>query len=349
MERRQVTELFNNISIQQLLFSSMNFSSRMFTFIDRRVQFIAIALLVTSLFSLLDRWLWLADLTTHFVPHYAFTSVVLLIWFAISHNRRWLLILVALLAFYLIQLWPLWSPEPAMTQGDELRIFHYNVSLENQTPGKVIDYLLSVQPSPDIIILMETTPAWRPALKRLNNTYPVYTTALRDDPFGMAVFTRLAQASIHSALLGDVDIPAVILNASTPDKSAAFTLYAIHPPPPINQAMFKRRNVMYKATAEAIRLASKNKGQRAALVIGDLNSTPWSSAFAGLLKSASLRDSAQGFGLHNTWSPAWLPKLLGIPIDHALISSGISVTDRRLGPDLGSDHLPLNLVLQIRA
>jgi endonuclease/exonuclease/phosphatase family metal-dependent hydrolase len=37
----------------------------------------------------------------------------------------------------------------------------------------------------------------------------------------------------------------------------------------------------------------------------------------------------------------WLSLLLGIPIDHCLVSSDIGVAGFAHGPDLGSDHLPI--------
>jgi endonuclease/exonuclease/phosphatase (EEP) superfamily protein YafD len=33
--------------------------------------------------------------------------------------------------------------------------------------------------------------------------------------------------------------------------------------------------------------------------------------------------------------------VLGVPLDHCLISNGLAVRARRLGPSIGSDHFPL--------
>ena len=38
---------------------------------------------------------------------------------------------------------------------------------------------------------------------------------------------------------------------------------------------------------------------------------------------------------------------IGLPIDHALVSAGIGIVSRRVGPDIGSDHHPLILDLKI--
>jgi endonuclease/exonuclease/phosphatase (EEP) superfamily protein YafD len=38
--------------------------------------------------------------------------------------------------------------------------------------------------------------------------------------------------------------------------------------------------------------------------------------------------------------------VLRVPIDHLVHSEVISVRDRRLGPDLGSDHFPLVVEIQ---
>jgi endonuclease/exonuclease/phosphatase family metal-dependent hydrolase len=52
-----------------------------------------------------------------------------------------------------------------------------------------------------------------------------------------------------------------------------------------------------------------------------------------------LRDSREGFGLQNSW-PAYWP-WLSITIDHCLVSRDIRLIDRKVGPDIGSDHYPV--------
>jgi endonuclease/exonuclease/phosphatase (EEP) superfamily protein YafD len=68
------------------------------------------------------------------------------------------------------------------------------------------------------------------------------------------------------------------------------------------------------------------------LVVGDLNATPWSSAFKGLgLKRAG--------DLTGTW-PAALGAF-GLPLDHVLVSTHWSVAAAHVHGGLGSDHLAL--------
>jgi endonuclease/exonuclease/phosphatase (EEP) superfamily protein YafD len=39
--------------------------------------------------------------------------------------------------------------------------------------------------------------------------------------------------------------------------------------------------------------------------------------------------------------------MLGIPLDHCLVSPELAVVDRRRGPHVGSDHLPLLIEIQL--
>ncbi len=75
-------------------------------------------------------------------------------------------------------------------------------------------------------------------------------------------------------------------------------------------------------------------------VAGDFNSTPWSWPVRRLLNSTDLLNSQIGFGLQPSFS-ADTNLLLRVPIDHLFHSPALEVTDRQLGPRLGSDHFPL--------
>ena len=78
----------------------------------------------------------------------------------------------------------------------------------------------------------------------------------------------------------------------------------------------------------------------AAVVLADLNQTPWSTAYRHLIRDARLQDARRGQWPRKTWRPrrSWL---VGLPIDHVLYRGAVQVEQFRLGPDVGSDHLPL--------
>ena len=82
------------------------------------------------------------------------------------------------------------------------------------------------------------------------------------------------------------------------------------------------------------------------LVVGDFNATPWSAPFRNLVATADLENSQRGFGLQPSF-PTTSSLLLRVPIDHLVHSPALEVTDRQLGPALGSDHFPLVVDLQV--
>jgi endonuclease/exonuclease/phosphatase (EEP) superfamily protein YafD len=84
------------------------------------------------------------------------------------------------------------------------------------------------------------------------------------------------------------------------------------------------------------------------LVMGDLNATPWSRPFRRLLRRSALCDSRAGFGVQASFPAA--STLLRLPIDHLLASCGVGVRARRIGRDVGSDHLPVivDVVVPVR-
>jgi endonuclease/exonuclease/phosphatase (EEP) superfamily protein YafD len=110
---------------------------------------------------------------------------------------------------------------------------------------------------------------------------------------------------------------------------------AVHPPPPRHRDWWKLRNRQLEEIANLVRSHSGTW-----LVLGDLNTTPWAPSFRRLVRASGLVNSALGHGLDPTWPARW-PWPLRIPIDHCLHSPALTTINRRVGPAIGSDHLPL--------
>jgi endonuclease/exonuclease/phosphatase family metal-dependent hydrolase len=126
-------------------------------------------------------------------------------------------------------------------------------------------------------------------------------------------------------------------------------LFGAHPMRPGTPSRMEARAAAFAALAAAAR------GERHAIVMGDLNATVYSPALADLLETADLADSRRGFGRQGSWIASY--PILGrvvapgvrLDLDHVLVGKGFAVVGRRLGPDLGSDHIPVAADLALRA
>lgn len=107
-----------------------------------------------------------------------------------------------------------------------------------------------------------------------------------------------------------------------------------HPLPPISAEYSRLRDEQLERVARFARTVASPL-----LLLGDLNTSPWSDRFRSFLRESGLHDSALGRGLQATWPAGWWP--FSIPIDHGLYSAGLAVLSRRVGSFVGSDHYPI--------
>jgi endonuclease/exonuclease/phosphatase (EEP) superfamily protein YafD len=112
------------------------------------------------------------------------------------------------------------------------------------------------------------------------------------------------------------------------------TLVLTHPLPPADAASVLARNQQLQGLASL-----RPKVDPALIVVGDLNTTPYSQVFKQFVRATGLRDSARGYGLRPTWPTDMGP--LGITIDYVLASPEFVALNRQVGPYAGSDHLPV--------
>lgn len=279
------------------------------TYLARRLQTLAWLTLAVLLIGQLGALHWIAELFSHFVPHYAavFALAALCL-----HNRwrylwaAWALALTA---------WTLWPPVLEPPDSAATRLIWYNVNLDNRDARGESARLLAADA--DILALAEIQlhdPGWQP----LRQHYPHGCVHEENSPFALAVFARAPLAACEVRFIEDYPY----IRATLADGR---TLYAAHPPPPINADLARARIAYLRHLAD--RLAT----EKSALLLGDLNSSPYSQHYRELLRRAGLHTTTRN-GL-----PTWLP--LGLNLDHALVRHGQAHSSAL--PWHTSDHRPL--------
>jgi endonuclease/exonuclease/phosphatase (EEP) superfamily protein YafD len=276
-------------------------------------------------------WRW--ELLCHFRVQYfwALASACALL----ALLRHWFLAATALVlaTANLAVIVPLYfGPNDLPATDSAIKILSLNVHFLNRDFEPTL--ALIRQEKPDVIFLMEFTPAWAEAMKVLDTDYPYSHLIPRHSPAGVALFSRHEITDLQVHELHDVRLPTLIAGIATPH--GRLTVLGTHPASPGSAEHFDARN---RQMAEVAQLAAERSGP--VVVLGDMNCTSWSPYFADLLHVSQLRDSRLGYGVEPTWP--WFPLPLRIPIDHGLVSREVSVVNRRVGPAVSSDHRPLLL------
>jgi endonuclease/exonuclease/phosphatase (EEP) superfamily protein YafD len=249
--------------------------------------------------------------------------------------RHWFLAATALVlaTANLAVIVPLYfGPSDSPAAGGAIKILSLNVHFLNRDFEPTL--ALIREEKPDVIFLMEFTPAWAEAMRALETDYPYSHLIPRHSPAGVGLFSRYEITDLQVHELHDVRLPTLIAGIATP--RGRLTFVGTHPASPGSAEHFHSRN---RQMAEVAKLAAERSGP--VVLLGDLNCTSWSPYFADLLQVSQLRDSRLGYGVEPTWP--WFPLPLRIPIDHGLVSREVSVVNRRVGPAIGSDHRPLLL------
>lgn len=273
--------------------------------------------------------LWLLDLAAHWQWLFALLLVVLcaVIGLAAHRDRRWWALIPLAAA-------PLWTASPVLPDADakdlpELTVVVANVQAGNRDPRPLLDWLATAPA--DIVVLLELSPAYADALADAASDYPYRELLPDDSPFGIGLLSRRPLAGFETHASAD-DIPFLLAMLDTPHGMAR--LIAVHPMPPLQPHWRHERDLL-------LEVAARDSGELPTLVVGDLNATPWSTA----LLSPRTRDLRRTTGLASTWHP-FGGRMFGLPIDHVLASPHWGRVDASRGPGIGSDHLPVRVVLQ---
>lgn len=298
---------------------------------------IAVGLLwAATLMGCGTHWSWLCDLASHFRLQYAWVLGVCAALFVVLLQPLGAGVAVAGVLANLWFIVPLHVRPHAQQGGRTFRAMSINLWLINHAYDRVRQCLRTL--NPDFVVFQEVSEQWLAALQELSAEYPFSKEVSLHGGFGLLLLSRLPVERVDVIPTGTAGLPSIIAHLRLDDQR--LTVIGTHPHSPISPRRAKFRNRHLAHLAEVV---SAQSGP--VMVLGDLNTTSWTTAFQECLQRAHLHDSRVGFGLQPTW-PSYLP-WLRIPIDHCLVSSEIIVSQRRVGPHIGSDHFPIAIDFSI--
>ena len=276
---------------------------------------------------------WPIELASHFRLHYALILAVALIPALVSSAPIPAEVVGGLLLINLATILPLYRQpriRPAV-DSPTLRLLHINVLVSNRHHAAVEQLIREQQP--DVVLLQEINQRWMDALRGLQAAYPHGAAVVLSNEYGLALLSRLPLEQADAAQFIAGGLPSIIARLSLGGRRV--TLIGTHPHAPTTRWKTRLRDRHLLGLADYVRRLAGP-----VIVFGDFNTTSWSWIFHRLARDGLLRDSRQGFGLQPTWPTEWVP-LLRVPIDHCLVSRDVLVLNRRVGPAIGSDHLPI--------
>jgi endonuclease/exonuclease/phosphatase (EEP) superfamily protein YafD len=287
--------------------------------------------------ALLARHGWLFELLAHFQLQYLVLLLALATALVAQRRLRSALVLLPFASINVLELAP-YIPRPAPVElgGPTVEIMTANLNGYNEQFPRFIELVRAE--SPDVMVLLEVGPGWARALDDLLADYPHRLVLARDDLFGVAILSRLSLTDIETIDLEGAPAAAARVHLSA---DHALRVVGVHLRPPTSPRLAAERNRQLSRLAPLVDAAAGP-----VVVAGDFNATPYSPHLHDWLDLTRLEDPRRGRGIGITW-PTALP-LLGIPIDHCLVSEHFIVADYRQGPAFGSDHYPVVARLLLR-
>ncbi len=321
----------------------------------KKIKFIPLSIGILCgiglLLGFLGPFFWILDLLTHFRFHYLLGLLLASLVALLCKQWKCLSLFVILCIINTLAIWPYISPttqpldQPNPNQTQTLNILHFNVQSKNTAKDQLVK--LINQGKSDLIFLQETTPHWTRQIANQCPAYRIAATTHRWDNFGITMLVKktwpgtIKHVEIRPSVK-QTHVPMIIAKLQIHNRS--LNIMSLHTLPPISPKLAKINTLQL---AQARRWSDAQSVPH--MIIGDLNTTPWSAAFGQLLDSGKLRDIKRGRGLGQTW-PTFLPQCLGISIDHCLISQSLAISQWSILPqDLGSDHRPLAVQLHIKS
>ncbi|MDX2105848.1 MAG: hypothetical protein SFY67_05545 [Candidatus Melainabacteria bacterium] len=225
----------------------------------------------------------------------------------------------------------------------EQQISILNFNTEYQHNNKIESFIAYCKKmDPDVVVLTEADEKWTRSMEKLE--YPSTMSILRRP--GFTVMSKYASRGAQIYYPGGSQPPQVHILIDKNNQT--INIVALHlsaMQTPIGYDFRKKEFAVLKDRLEKMPYPT--------IILGDTNSSNWSSSVKSFLKDANLKDTQAGFMTVPTW-PARSGKLIAnvavppfVAIDNVFVSKDFDVLERRVGPALGSNHMPVYVKLQL--
>ena len=281
---------------------------------------------------------WLFDLAADYRFPLMLTLVGVAIAYGFGYGRGAAVIFLGAAVVNAVLIVPLWiAQQPKAATGNSIRVVAFDVEGDDQNRAEIFAWLDSVDA--DIVFLQGTDAGWAAAVAATGTPYRVLAGPPGEDP-GTTVLAHPAVSvtavSVTAASVTDGEPHTEIV---TELDGATLTLIGVDAEIPASSDEADARLEYFAAIA-----ARAAEVETRVAVVGNLSTTRWSHAFRVLAGDLPLRSSEDGNGYSATWSiyPTFgltaAQHLLGLPIDHVLMSEDLTATAHTIGPDLGPNH-----------
>ncbi len=296
--------------------------------------FIAMTAGISSLFP---RYGWLLDLVSQFRVQIGWLNVGVAVLSGLAGLAALALVCLLLGGLVLASLRPFWHQSGQDWEG-RYRLILFNVRMRNRAFDRVRQYVM--QQAPDLLGLVEVDQAWLEGLDPLKSIFPYQASFAHPASYGLALFSQHPIRSWRSSRLPGSDVDHLEIDLDLPDGKIRVIL--AHLPPPFSPSERKKRDDRLHALGE---IAAATDGPT--LILGDFNASPWTPSLQALETDLGMKSLRRLHGLLPTWPAQFGPAR--IPIDHVFGSDGtVAFGASKVGPDLGSDHLPIEVSLTVR-
>ena len=224
--------------------------------------------------------------------------------------------------------WPLIGQARASTArpGDWM-VLSLNTWRRHPDAGTLADQLNAA--GADVLVLTEFGPNKIDQLHVLEHDYPYRQECAADWDCAIAVLSRHPFTSAGSVSSSPGNGPARVW-ITFGEGDNALTVMGVHAVAPLPSPRWHGAEL--EALADIV-----HRTQGAVVLAGDINTTPWTSTFSSFV----LRSGLEPMGRFLPSYPAGSAGLPQWAIDHIFASPGIRFNDVRLGPNMGSNHLPV--------